>query len=283
MHEFRADLHCHSTCSDGTLTPTEIVQLANKINLKGLSITDHDTISAYSEAIVAAEAYQLPLISGVEFSSIYDQTNVHILAYSFSLDSKIILDFCQSHSLRRIERNQIILDLLASHGMPIAENELKMSSTESVIGRPHIALMMLKKGYVTSIQQAFHLYIGENKTCYYPGVKVSAEETIDIIHKANGLAIIAHPHLIPNVKVVKGLLELDFDGLEGYYARFNPAQNERWQKIAKRKNWLITGGSDFHGDIKPNLALGSSWISEETFTVLYDHFKKNQSMNLINK
>jgi len=277
MNEFRADLHCHSTCSDGTLSPTEIVCLASKINLKGLSITDHDTIGAYPEALAAAETYQIPLISGAEFSAVYDQTNIHILAYSFSLDSQIIHDFCDNHCLRRTSRNRAILDLLTSHGMPIGEEELKTCTPHSIIGRPHIALLMVKKGYVSSLQQAFHLYIGEGKPCYHPGTKVSVEETIDIIHQANGLAIIAHPHLIQNVKVVRDLIELDFDGLEGYYARFNNNQNERWLKIAARKKWLITGGSDFHGDIKPNLPLGASWVNDEVFSILLNHFKKNQT------
>ena len=276
MNDFRADLHCHSTCSDGTLTPTEIIHLAKSKNLTGLSITDHDTIGAYTEAVSVANSLQFPLISGAEFSSVHEQTNVHILAYGFSLESKIIHDFCYKHCSRRTLRNQTILDLLKMHGMPIDELDLKESTPHAIIGRPHIALAMMKKGYVTSIQQAFHLYIGEGKSCYHPGQKVSVEETLDIIHQAKGLAIIAHPHLIQNVSTVKRLLDMNFDGLEGYYARFHANQNERWIKIAQNKNWLITGGSDFHGTIKPTLPLGSSWVNQETFSILLDHFKSNQ-------
>ncbi len=277
MNDFRADLHCHSTCSDGTLTPTEIVQRAVELNLQGLSITDHDTIGAYPEAVIAARAHHLPLISGVEFSATHEQTNVHILAYGFSLDSQIIQDFCDTHCSRRTARNQAILDLLKTHGMPIEEDELKKSTSHAIIGRPHIALAMMKKGYVTSIQEAFRSYIGEGMPCYHPGKKVSVEETLDTIHQAKGLAIIAHPHLIQDVKTVKNLLEMNFDGLEGYYARFNLSQNERWLKIAKHRNWLITGGSDFHGSIKPNLPLGASWVNQEIFSILQEHFKNNQT------
>ena len=146
MHPFRADLHCHSTCSDGTLTPTELIHLAVKLNLKALSITDHDTIGAYKEALEEAKKVQLPLISGVEFSTTYKKTNVHVLAYSFSLDSVEIQKLCKFHCHRRTLRNQMILDLLKMHQMPIDEIELKQSTPAAMIGRPHIALLMMKKG-----------------------------------------------------------------------------------------------------------------------------------------
>lgn len=138
---------------------------------------------------------------------------------------------------------------------------------------------MIKKGYVQSVQEAFHLYIGENKPCYAPGVsKYTVEKTIEKIHEAKGLAVIAHPHLIEDGKIVNALLSMPFDGIEGYYARFSPEQEERWIKVGKRKGWLITGGSDFHGEIKPNNPLGCSWVGEETFNVLYELFRKNQNI-----
>lgn len=279
MNVFRADLHCHSTCSDGTLTPAEIVHLACEKKLSGLSITDHDTIAAYNEALPVANFCQLPMISGVEFSAVHDQTNVHILAYSFSPNAQIIHDVCEMHCQRRTDRNQGILDLLAAKGMPIEENELRVSTHRSVIGRPHIALAMMKKGYVDSIMQAFQLYIGEGKSCYFPGEKITVEETLGYIHDAKGLAVIAHPHLIDNTKVVRDLLQMDFDGIEAYYGRFPRSEHERWLKIGAKNGWLITGGSDFHGTIKPNLPLGSSWVNEETFNILYQHFLQNQAQS----
>lgn len=280
MNEFRADLHCHTTCSDGTTTPQEIVKMACNLGLQGLSITDHDTIEAYREALPAAQAINLSLISGVEFSAMHRQTNVHILAYSFSLSSPIIRDFCQRHYQRRELRNRLILERLAAHGMPLSQEDFpdNLFSVQShhPIGRPHIALAMVKKGYVSSIQQAFQKYIGEGKPCYVSGEAFSVEETLDLIHKAQGLAIIAHPHLIENVGVLRDLLSMNFDGIEGYYGRFPRHVQERWIKIGTHKGWIITGGSDFHGDIKPNLPLGSSWVNEETFNILQQHFKRNQ-------
>lgn len=279
MTEFHADLHCHTTCSDGTATPAEIIKLAIAKQLSGLAITDHDTIDAYQEAFPLAQAHALPLISGVEFSAAHKNVSIHILAYSFSLKSDIIHQFCIRHKQRRKERILLILEHLKAAGMPLKDEDIWSSNPDfhSSIGRPHIASAMVKCGYVESIQQAFNLYIGEGKSCYAAGCAFSVEETLDIIHQAKGLAVIAHPHLIENTMILRDLLEMSFDGIEGYYARFPPQAHERWIKIGKKKGWIITGGSDFHGSIKPNLALGSSWVGEETFSILLEHFNKNIS------
>ncbi|MBA2369987.1 MAG: PHP domain-containing protein [Candidatus Protochlamydia sp.] len=276
---FRADLHSHTTCSDGSATPQEIIELACAQGLQGLSITDHDTITAYSEIKELAEKKGIFLLPGVEFSAVHLETNVHILGYSFRLDSDCIHDFCRKHQVRRLERNQAILDRLSTYGMPLTMEEVIpfKPSIQKSIGRPHIATAMVKKGYVSSIQEAFQNFIGEGKSCYAPGNAFTVEETVNLIHQAKGLAIIAHPHLIENVKVVKSLLEINFDGIEGYYGRFPPQAQERWIKIGKRKNWIITGGSDFHGTIKPHLPLGSSWVNEETFLILYHHYQQNST------
>ncbi len=275
--EFRADLHCHSTCSDGTLPPQEIVALAIEKGLTGLAITDHDTVDAYTLTLPAANQAGLSLISGVEFSAAYQGTSVHILAYSFSVQSPGILNFCQRHRERRNTRNRAILELLTSQGMPLKEEDLHDSDLpKQIIGRPHIAVAMRKKGYVASIQEAFNKYIGEGMPGYTPGSSFSIEETLHVIHEAKGFAIIAHPHLIKDIKLVKNLLSMPFDGIEGYYARFPLSEQERWVKIGERRNWLITGGSDFHGTIKPTIPLGCSWVNEETFKVLNDRFQQNQ-------
>lgn len=276
MNQFRADLHCHTTFSDGTLTPEEIIKLASTIGLRGLSITDHDTIDAYPDAVPIAEQVGIALLPGIEFSASHRGKSVHILAYSFPWNSSVIHDFCQKHTQRRLLRNRGILQLLNKHGMSITEEELQPNlSQHGTTGRPHIAVAMLKKGYVSSIQEAFSLYLGEGKPCYTPGGYFSVQETIDLIHKAKGLAIIAHPHLINDQTLIRDLLKMNFDGIEGYYARFPKVQQEKWVEIGRKKGWIITGGSDYHGEIKPMSALGTSWVCEETFQILYDHFKKS--------
>ena len=266
--DFRADLHCHTTCSDGTLSPEQLVALAVETKLSGLSITDHDTIDAYATAIPAAQAVGLPLIHGVEFSTSHRNVSVHILGYAFSLDHPAINTLCNAHIERRNMRNALVLEMLAEKGMPLDMDDIAGSRRP---GRPHIALAMIKKGYVESIEEAFHKYLGDGKSCYVQGKTFSTEESIDVIHQSGGFAVIAHPHLMKDQQVMLDLLKMDFDGIEAYYARFHASKHERWVKIAQHRKWLITGGSDFHGLNKTQNALGSSWVSEETFRFLLDH------------
>ena len=127
---------------------------------------------------------------------------------------------------------------------------------------------MVKKGYAESINDAFKRYLGEGKSCFAPGESFSTQETIDLVHAGGGYAIIAHPHLIDDRKVVKELLKMNFDGLEGYYANFPQDRNDPWLKVAQERGWLVTGGSDYHGSVKPTISLGASWTPEETFRVL---------------
>lgn len=281
MTPFRADLHCHTTCSDGSLTPIEIVKLAAEIGLKGLSITDHDTIAAYETATPAAKEAGIDLIPGVEFSASYRGNNVHILAYCFSLSNEHILAFCKRHQARREQRNHEILELLQHNEMPVSEEELlagldtPTSTPHKTIGRPHIAQAMVRHGYVTSVQDAFSRYLKEGKSCYAPGEPFSVEETINVIHRAKGTAIIAHPHLIDRRSTVRHLLQMNFDGLEAYYARLPKEREAEWVKTAQEKGWLLTGGSDFHGSVKPNIPLGCSWVNEETFRKLQSRMAKS--------
>ncbi|MEX1013315.1 MAG: PHP domain-containing protein [Waddliaceae bacterium] len=266
MNEFRADLHCHSTCSDGTLTPEELIRKAKEIGLSALSITDHDTIEGYQAAPLIAKEMGIDLIPGVEFSTKFEQTSIHILAYGFDLESPAIHSFCKRHLERRYLRNLEILTLLKKHGMPLTEEELAPREKQGTIGRPHIAHAMMQRGYVTTIEEAFHKFIGDNKPCFSMGPVFTVAETIDLIHEANGLAVIAHPHLIQDKKIVNKLLQFNFDGIECYYAYFPKEKILPWLKIAKEKKWLITGGSDFHGTVKPKSSLGSSYIGEDLYT-----------------
>ncbi len=273
MPPFRADLHCHSTCSDGNLDPVALVELAVSSQLQGLSITDHDTVAAYATAL---DASQIPLISGVEFSATHEGISVHILGYAFALKAPSIHELCQRHMLRRQERNREILDHLAKQRMPLTMEEVTRES-RGAIGRPHIALAMVKRGYAPSVQDAFKRYIGDGRPCFAKGSPVSVEETLAAIHQAKGVAIIAHPHLIDNVALLRKLLEMPFEGIECYYARFPPESNAPWIDLAQKRGLLMTGGSDFHGAIKPNIPLGASWIGEETFRILLELHRKNNN------
>jgi 3',5'-nucleoside bisphosphate phosphatase len=267
---FRADLHCHSCFSDGTDTPEQLIQRALESGLSGLSITDHDTIAAYPEALEIARQKGLLLLNGVEFSASYRGEPVHILGYAYHLQSEAIAALCKRHKTRREERNRRILEKLRSLGIPIEPEEIDLSDFKGSRGRPHIAYALLKRGIVHSIQEAFERYLAEGKPAYDPGEPLSVEETIQTIHQAKGRAVLAHPHLIKRSTTVRAMLQMPFDGLECYYARMTAGQEKKWIDLAQQRKWLITGGSDYHGGTKPHNVLGSSWVGRETFDLLYN-------------
>ncbi|NGX56079.1 MAG: 5'-3' exoribonuclease [Candidatus Anoxychlamydiales bacterium] len=265
----RYDLHCHSTFSDGTMTSSELLHLAKEKNLNGLSITDHDTIMAYDENLLKlAKDLNLLLIPGVEISSEYKNNNVHILGYNFDIKSKPLKAFLEKVLIQRDERNDEILKKLREKNINITFDELykyakeKKKISRSCVGRVHIAMLMLEKKYVDNFQQAFDLYIKDGAECYVQGFKNSPKEIIDILHKAGAKASLAHPYFLKKRKLIEGILDQGFDAIEVYYARLLLKDEKRYLEMAKKKNLLITGGSDYHGSIKPYLSLGSSWINE---------------------
>jgi predicted metal-dependent phosphoesterase TrpH len=280
---FRADLHCHSTCSDGTFSPEELIQEAAKAGLQGLAITDHDTIKAYDSALEVARKYNIRLISGVELSCSYKDEIIHVLGYSFDLHNSEIQALCKKHAERRDTRNRIILEKLARHNIYIEENELisfaqdeEHSSQKSIIGRPHIAQAMLKKGYISTISEAFSKYIGNSQPCYASGITTSVEEAIHTIHQAKGKAVLAHPYIYSK-QHIRQIKNFPFDGVEAYYSRLPLHREIPWINYAKSKGLMITGGSDFHGKVKADIPLGCSWVNEETFQELESLFLENHS------
>lgn len=263
---FKADLHCHSLCSDGTLEPQELIQKAKEVGLQGLSITDHDTLKAY-ENLIIPEGFIVGI--GVEFSCEYHRSSVHVLGYDVNPKHEAIQALCEQHVHRRKRRNQGILKKLALMGMVITEEELESRFKQDNIGRPHIATLLIKKGYISTLQEAFNRWLGEGKPAFVQEGGISIEVTLKAIHQAGGKAFLAHPHLIENKKKLENLLQFSFDGIEAYYGRFPPEIQKVWEELAKKRGLLISGGSDFHGDIKPNSYLGSSFVGREDFDKIF--------------
>ncbi len=270
MHkEFRADIHCHTNCSDGSDTPLRILQVAKDAGLQGLSVTDHDTTDAYTpEFFEEAKRLEIAILTGIEISSEMEEASVHILGYGYDLYDTSLKDFLVLMQERRSERNRAILKKLASRNMPITEEELKAYATERTIGRPHIAQMMVKKGYVQTSRDAFDFYLKEGALCYASGIKYHPREVIEQIHKAKGKAVLAHPHFIKKGGFLRKLLGLPFDGIECYYSRLAKALEHPWLRMAKERGLIATGGSDYHGEVKPHIPLGCSWVGESIFRTL---------------
>ncbi len=263
-----ADLHTHTTCSDGSMTPTELIRHAKKLGLHGLSITDHDTIDSYSEAIEIAKKEGIHLGTGIELSCEFNGHSLHILGYDFDPFNDRILQLCQRHHRRREDRNLAMLEKLHQHQMPISYEELLAKARGNTIGRPHIAEIMMEKGYVKTIRDAFNLHIGEYGNCYVQGEPFSVQEAIDILHGAHGKAFIAHPQLLPKQLPLDDLLQHPFDGMECFYSRLT---KRSWIAIAEQKRWLMSGGSDFHGSVKPEVVLGCNGVDRDTFYRIFEH------------
>jgi len=265
----RADLHCHSTYSDGSLTPKELVALAKEMGLSGLSITDHDSFSGYFEA----EGEGIDILPGVELSTEFEKKSVHILGYAFDPHDKDFTAFCLAQREARLERNRQIIQRLAQSGLELTEDEVIDSrDPNKAYGRVHIALVLLKKGYIKDFHEAFKRFIGSNCSCYVPGKKCTSLEAIEAIHKAKGKAVLAHPHLLHSRSLERKLLALPFDGLEAYYGRFLPNVNAHWVEVAQKRGLFVTGGSDFHGLPKPEVRLGANVAPQDVFEALKAHF-----------
>ncbi len=268
MIDFRADLHCHTTCSDGSDTPAEVLRKAKEAGLRGLSITDHDTIAAYTPELFAlARDLDIRLLPGIELSSEWQETTVHVLGYNINIHSEEFILFLEELIKRRDSRNEAMIAKLKKKGFDIDVSELAAFG-DRTIGRPHIAQLLLQKGYVSSIQEAFRSYIGEGCSCFAVGIKYTPAEVIQQIHKAGGYAILAHPHFIRKGRILDYLLELPLDGLECYYALMQPWQEKPWVTLAAKRKWIATGGSDYHGSVKPHIPLGCSWVGLEIFHLL---------------
>jgi predicted metal-dependent phosphoesterase TrpH len=169
----------------------------------------------------------------------------------------------------------MILELLKKRGIALeGDAPLDLALKSASVGRPHIAAALVRRGVVGSIEAAFKQYLGEGRSCYVPASSISVEETLTTIHEAGGLAVLAHPHLIQDEWALQELLAMPLDGIEAYYAKFAADRSQRWLEVAARKNWLITGGSDFHGDAKPQIPLGASWVDEAAFQELWQRYSR---------
>lgn len=275
--EFRADIHCHSNCSDGSDSPLELLEKAMDADLQGLSITDHDTVAAYtSEFLIEAQKRGIAILSGVEISSEFDGLSIHILGYGYDLMDGGFQDFLQQIQMKRRERNRAILRLLAARNMPISEDELQEFARLKTVGRPHIAQLMVAKGYIGKEGEAFEKYLREGGLCYASGIRFHPKEVIQAIKKAKGKAVLAHPHFIKKGTFLRKLLGLPFDGIECYYSKLDKVFERPWLKIAKERSWIATGGSDYHGSCKPHISLGCSWVSEHVFNKLQNNNNPNK-------
>jgi len=245
----KADLHTHSTYSDGLLTPTELVERAASKGLEVLALTDHDCTDGIAEALEAAQRHpQLLLIPGVELSTDMPQEEVHVLGYFFDWRNPGFQDRLQHLRQSRIERGQKMLAKLRRLGIDLSWQRVEEIAGDGAVGRPHIALAMLEAGHISSFEEAFHLYLGRNRPAYVEREKITPTEAVQLITDASGLPVLAHPRDLLNPEpLLVELKEAGLIGIEVYYQDYSQQAIERLLEVAHRHDLLPLGGSDFHG------------------------------------
>lgn len=256
------DFHVHTDHSDGVFSPEKIVELAVEQNLNGIAITDHDTISAIQLAKNHSKRYNnFVVIPGIEISSIYNNEEVHILGYFIDYNNKDLIKVTNELKLSRLSRGLKMINKINELGLELSIEDVKEQSGDKYIGRPHIARAMIKKGYISNIQEAFEKFLDRGKPAYVERYKITINETISLIHKSNGFAILAHPGLLKDKNIINYCIDSGIDGIECIHSKHDETIVEYLTQIANDNNLLITGGSDYHGDlVNGELILGKYYV-----------------------
>lgn len=243
------DLHTHTTASDGTLTPCEIIDAAVKSGLAGIAITDHDTVAGLDIALEYKKQHNLPVevIPGIEMNTEYDDDEVHILGYFIDYHDSRLINRLSEIKEARYTRASNMVTRLQKMGFSIDLAQVERLAQGDLIGRPHIARALMEKGYVFSIKEAFNKYINRGKPAYVPRYKFLPEEAIELIQNAGGISVLAHPGLINNQDSIARFINMGIDGLEVFYPEHSNRQVNYYLLLCACNNLLITGGSDFHG------------------------------------
>lgn len=239
------DLHCHTTYSDGTLTPTLLVQQAATSGVRALAITDHDTLAGWNEAIAAACAYNIEIVPGVELSTVHNGRSLHILG--FYPDPEKLAPALKERLEGRFRRSAQMIANLAAIGYPI---ELPPLGAGMAPGRPHIAAALVKAGYVKSMQEAFERWLGDDRPAYVHYEKFSIVEGIDLLRRTGAVPVWAHPYLFRGgavEDVLKELVAAGLMGVEVHHPHHSPSDREKLLKLCAQYGLLVTGGSDYHG------------------------------------
>ncbi len=275
------DLHVHSNKSDGSFTPAELVDHALAKGLSAFALTDHDTTDGIDEALQAASGKPLEVIPGIEFSTEYKGQDIHIVGLYIDHNSdyfkRRLVNFVRGRNIR----NQEMCRRLTAHGFPVTYEELTAEFPDSVITRAHYARFMQSRGYVKTVKEAFDKYIGDGCPCFIPRKKITPMRAVEIILKAGGFPVLAHPLLYHFTsreleELVSLLKEMGLQGIEALYSTHTPADERKIRSLAAKYDLCISGGSDFHGIAKPGLDLGTGYGRLFIHKEVLDRIKKRR-------
>jgi hypothetical protein len=245
----KADLHLHTTASDGRISPEEMVRLAAQDGVEVIAITDHDTVDGIEAALAAARSFpSLTVIPGVEINTDVPHGEVHMLGFFIDYTQPSLQQRLETLRQSRRVRARRMLDKLSELGMPLEWQRIEELAAGGVIGRPHIALALLERGYVSTIRQAFDLYIGRERPAYVEREKIKPVEAVEIVVAAGGLPALAHPADIENLEgFLDQLQAAGLVALEAYYNNYSQEVTQQLVALAHKRGLIPCGGSDFHG------------------------------------
>lgn len=257
----RLDLHLHTTHSDGSFTPTEVIDLAHKAGVTALAITDHDITTGILEATLAGQEHGIEVIPGIEISSIMGTSELHILGYFLDYQDARLNERLARLRESRHRRNPKIIERLQAAGIAITYEEVRVLAGTDSVGRPHIARVLMEKGVVASAKEAFDLWLADGRPAYVPRELPTPSDAMQWIREAKGLPVLAHPTWVKPTDgtltdLVRQLKADGLDGVEVHYSTHTPRQTREYLALAKQLDLLVTGGSDFHGLTKPDIDVG---------------------------
>ncbi|MCR4788408.1 MAG: Cof-type HAD-IIB family hydrolase [Lachnospiraceae bacterium] len=260
------DLHTHSTASDGTYSPKELVDYAFSKGLSAIALTDHDTTDGIKEALAEAERIRseggnFELIPGIELSSGYMGKEIHIIGLFMDPDNEFLKRRLEKFIINREKRNRQMCSLCTEKGLPISYEEMREEFGDTVLTRAHFAKIMMKKGYVKSVKEAFERYVGDGKPCFVSRKKITPMRAVEIIRRSGGFPIFAHPLLTGMSKenldrLTAKLKGAGLMGIEAFYGTYTPADEREVMALAKKYDLVLSGGSDFHGQNKTHIDIG---------------------------
>lgn len=258
------DLHMHSTFSDGTFTPEELIAEGVRLGLKGMALTDHDTTGGVTRFLEAAKKAGMRALAGVEVSADPPSGTMHVLGYGVEYEDPFFNDHLAWIREGREERNAEILQKLNKLGIPMTMEEVRAKAGEDIVARPHFAMVIIEKGFARDKKDAFEKYLAKGRLAYVDRRRLGPEETIELIRRAKGVPVIAHPFSL-KVKseefriLIANLADVGLLGLECYYTEHSPDMVAEYLKLTKEFNLIPTGGSDFHGAVSPNTRMGTGY------------------------
>ena len=250
MLDGKADLHTHTIHSDGALSPLELIAKAKSVGLRAISITDHDTINAFAEAMVFGDEHGIEIIPGVELSTNYNGSELHVLGYFVDTKNKNLLESLTVFREERLKRVERIVDKLNRMNIPLTVESVLANAGSGAVGRPYVANALVNEGHASSYQQAFNKYIGEGRPAYEKKSVVSPEETVRLIANAGGLSFLAHPGRSIDEATLTHLIKSGLDGIEVIHPSHTPELVNYYRGIVSQYCLLESGGSDFHGGLK---------------------------------